>query len=444
MKFNYTFPPMKEYTMPNGIRIIWLPDFSHPVLTVTLQIPAGRHLDPVSLEGAAELTTGLMLKGTPSLSSEAFAEKFENTGATLFAEAKGECITFGVRMLIKASDDIVPLFWKMICNPALDSNEFKRLKKEMLTGLKAEYSDPPILANRHFYAELFGASHAAGRNHSVDSVKRIALEHVKKFYNRYICPKDGTLIVAGALKTSDMQKKWEKLFLSWNKEAKAVTTIDKTIPALKENRIRVIDKPELSQTTLLLGHPCINELHEKKITLAIANYILGGGNFSSRLMARIRSETGQTYGIASLLACYSNYGVFTISSSTQNNQLNSVITSIFDVYKNYTENGATESEIEKAKQFATGNMAFELEGLNNVVEKLLWLRYFGRDNSYIESFDSLISPVDTTTVKDVLQEHFASENFVVVAVGKKSEILKQLESFGSVQCFKCRANPLKN
>ncbi len=251
------------------------------------------------------------------------------------------------------------------------------------------------------------------------------------------------MVIAGDGSTAAMKKEFENLFVEWQKESDCAPSVSDSLPALSENRIRIIDKPDFSQTTILMGHTSIHELHHNKIPLAIANYILGGGNFSSRLMARIRSEMGRTYGIASQLSCLKSYGIFSIGSSTQNNQVQGVITSILDVYDNFVSSGPTESEIDKAKQFAAGNMAFELEGLNNIVEKLLWLRFYGRDNAYIESFDSLISPIDSEGIRDALQKNFMSENFVIIAVGKRIEIEKQLEKFGNTQLFNCRDNPLK-
>ncbi len=441
--FDYTFPPIEEYTLPNGMRVIWLSDSTHPVQSLTLQIPVGKLSDPAFREGTAELAVSLMLKGPKSISSEEFTETFEHAGASLFADVKDEYTIISVRMLKKAANEIVPLFWKMISNPALDKKEFLRIKKEMVTGLKAEFSDPSTLANKHFYAELFGREHPAGRNNLISNVKRISLEQIVSFYTTCIGPKDSCMVIAGDGSTTAMKEEFENLFVAWQKKSDCAPSVSDSLPVLSENRIRIIDKPEFSQTTILMGHTSIHELHRNKIPLAIANYILGGGNFSSRLMARIRSEMGRTYGIASQLSCLKSYGIFSIGSSTQNNQVEGVITAILDVYDNFVSNGPTESENDKAKQFAAGNMAFELEGLNNIVEKLLWLRFYGRDNSYIESFDSLISPIKSTGIRDALQKNFMSENFVIIAVGKRIEIEKQLEKFGNVQHFNCRDNPLK-
>ena len=48
-----------------------------------------------------------------------------------------------------------------------------------------------------------------------------------------------------------------------------------------------------------MGHLGLPRAHADYFPLKLANYILGEGGFSSRLMARIRSDLGFTYGIRS-------------------------------------------------------------------------------------------------------------------------------------------------
>lgn len=442
MTFTYTFPEITEQVMPNGMRMLWIPDFNQPVLTVSLQVPFGRLHDPVSCEGTAEATAQCMIKGVPFLTTEEFTEKFEHAGAMLHADVKDEYTVFGTRMLVKAADELVPLFWNMIINPAFEAKELRRIKKEMLTGLQTESADPNSLTRKHFYAELFGSSHPAGRYHSLQSIKRISSEGVKSFYELHSGPQESILVIAGAMDVAQMQTKWKDLFLAWQKETKRSESAINTIP-LNENRIRIIDKPDFSQTTLLLGHPAVTELHERKIALSLANYILGGGNFSSRLMARIRTETGQTYGIASNIHSHKRFGAFAILTATQNTQLKSVIMSIIDVYREFVEKSVSETELEKARQFALGSIAFELEGINNVVEKLLWLRFYNRGNAYIESLGEQIAQINSTLVKETLQKHFKYDSFVIIAVGKQKDITPQLEHLGSIWHFHARENPLR-
>lgn len=442
MKFKYKFPEMNEYTMSNGMRIIWLEDHNHPVITISLQINIGRDNDPESFEGTSELLSNLMLKGTKKLSGDAFLEKFENAGASLFTDTKDEHSIFGVRMLKNAAEAIIPLFWDMVCNPELDIKEFKRLKKELLTGLSAEYSEPSSVGGKHFNAQIFGSTYPAGRNHSVTTVKKIKLNHIKKLYDNYFSPKICTLVIAGAMNMEEMRKKWESLFLQWDNDIIPANIQRSAIPVLSSNNIRIVNKPELTQTTLIIGHHTINELHKNKIQIAVANYILGGGNFSSRLMKRVRSEMGKTYGISSQLSCNKHHGIFLLSTATQNDQIPEMLQNIFEVYNSFVSEGPSEEELQKALQYTAGSLAFALEGLNNVVDKILWLRFFNRKNSYIENYESHLNPVTINSVRESLQNDFKCENFVITAVGKTSEITEHLEKYGVVNQYKCRSNPL--
>jgi predicted Zn-dependent peptidase len=83
-------------------------------------------------------------------------------------------------------------------------------------------------------------------------------------------------------------------------------------------------------------------------------------------------------------------------------------------------------------------MAFQLEGIGNVVDKLLWLRFYGRQNSYIERFEEMIASIDSTAVNNAIRTYLSPENLIIVAVGKKAEILSQLNPFGDIKNYHFR------
>jgi zinc protease len=130
-----------------------------------------------------------------------------------------------------------------------------------------------------------------------------------------------------------------------------------------------------------------------------------------------------------------------VSTATLSAQTAEVLTMIFTVYQDFASQGVTDQELAKAKQFATGNMAFQLEGIGNITEKLLWLRLYGRDNTYIERFGELIAAIDKNRVNEAIRKYVSSKHFAVVAVGKKTDLQPQLESFGNVVTIPFRADP---
>lgn len=437
----YSFPPMTEERLDGGLQVTWVPDKEQHGLTIALQVPVGEFSDPPSFEGAAEIAVNLMQKGTRSTDSEAFSEKIEQTGALLFVDTGDEHIVLGCKMLSKFADDMVPLFWEMICTPRMEKVEFSRLKREMLTALQAEYSDANALVNKHFYSLLCGASHPAGRMHTLASIKRISLDTVTGFYGDYFSPAESSLIVAGDFNPGDNAKKWRGLFSSWTAPAKRAGCIGQALMPLSKSRVRLIDKPDVSQSYIMVGHPVPGELSPNHHALALANYILGGGNFSSRLMASVRSGKGKTYGISSQISGNRQCGIFTISTATLNAQTAEVLETIFSVYRVLAKHGVTDDELEKAKQFAIGNMAFQLEGIGNIAEKLLWLRLYGRTKDYIENFGGAIASITKEQVNAAIRDHLSSQYFTIAVVGKKENVASQLQGLGDVETVSYRDNP---
>lgn len=440
MAFQFVFPPMKEVGLTNGLHSLWLSDHEQPVIEILLQIPAGRLHDPEGMEGLAELTANLMLKGPTNCTHEQYIDAMEQVGASNVLDLGEEQMIFGVRTLTKFAESIVPRFWDIISSPAFDKSEFARVKREMLTALQAEHADPGSLAGKHFQAELYGHANPLGRSATTQSVQRVGIDDVRSFYERHIGAVGGTIVAAGDEDAAVMSERWRPLFERWRGAAAPQPPLFAEVPKVASTRIRLVDKPDSSQTTLVIGHPSVSETHQQRDALALGNYILGGGNFSSRLMAQVRSTTGKTYGISSQVISNRANGTFLITTTTQNSQLKDVIKAILDVYDELTSKGVTEHELAKAKQFATGNLAFQLEGIGNIAEKLVWLRFYGFDKGYIENYASIIDAIDLQAVNSALKQTLRSDAFVISAVGKRSEIQSQLESFGRVHVVNFRAN----
>jgi zinc protease len=297
------------------------------------------------------------------------------------------------------------------------------------------------IANRHFTTLLCGTVHPAGRVQTKRSIQRITLSHVKSFYTTCIAPEGGVFVVAGDINPESMLESVRSSCSSWNAGRSKPAVFGGPLPPLLSTNIRLIDKPDLSQVSLIMGHPVSGELDEKRNELALANYVLGGGNFSSRLMAHIRSKEGKTYGISSQISCSRNFGVFTIATATQNAQAADMLASIMTVYRGVAEGGITGEELTKAKQFAIGNMAFQLEGIVNVADKLLWLRQFSRDISYIEHFNDMISEISLDSVNSAVRTYLASPYFSIVAVGQKDAIRETLAPYGPVNIVNFRTDP---
>lgn len=437
MAFSFTFPSIDEFVLENGLRIILIPDHEQEGMVAAAQFPFGRFNAPPSKEGITEMVTALIQKGTQDCPFDQFSEKLEYAGASVFAEVGEEHTGIGIRMLSKSKDEILPLFIDMIRKPKMDMQEFKRIQKEMLTSLQAEAVEPSIIANRHFYVELAGKGHPAGRFHTIESIRKLQFEDIRSFYEGHIVPYGCILAIAGDFDPTEFKTAYLDSFTNWN-SVKMVQVSSAPVVTSSKAAFRLIDKPDTTQTTLVIGHAVTGEASPDRNNMALANYVFGAGNFSSRLMTSIRSKVGRTYGISSQVAAERYFGAFTITTSTQNSQLELMIDAILEQFRDFCSNGIRLEELENAKRFAIGNMAFQLEGIGNIAEKLLWLRFYNYPNSFIEGFDQMINAITLDSVNASIKSIFSPDKLIFVAVGKKCEIAEQLKKIGTFHQFHFR------
>ena len=425
MSFKYKFPQKEEIVLPNSLRLILLPDRSQEGIVTALQMPFGRFCDPVGFEGIAELTVGVAQRGTISLNAEQFTEKMEFLGASLNASAGEEHTVFEMRAISSFFHELMPLFWEMIFNPALDKHELNRYKKETVAALTVDAVNPATLANRHFYRELAGTAHPAGRFQTVKSIRGISVDKLRSFHRQYFGVSDALLVVAGDFHPEEFKERYMKLLLD------APASDAKAVQALPiencQGGFRIIDKPESTQAAIFIGHPLPGEDCREHDAITLANYIFGGGNFSSRLMKTVRSRQGQVYDISSYLVAERHFGAFRISTNTQNQSAADVYSVIIEEYRKFCEHGVTAEELENAKKFVIGNIAFQLEGISSVVDKLLWLRFFDYDDSYIEQFDKRMELLTLDVVNSTIKKYFTAQKPVTVMVGRASELLEQFK-----------------
>ena len=87
----------------------------------------------------------------------------------------------------------------------------------------------------------------------------------------------------------------------------------------------VVDKPEIGQARIIVGHEGIARTEPERLPLDLVNDVLGGSGFSSRLMMRVRADEGLTYGVGSGFSLRSVPGPFSVSTFTRKDQVRRVV-----------------------------------------------------------------------------------------------------------------------
>ncbi len=434
MAEHYRFPPIEEFSLGNGLHVMLVDVPEQPALTVAMQFPGGRYADVPGLEGCTELGVGLMQSGTRQLGQAAFSRVLEGSGSGLFSEVGEEHVLLGCRMLSSKAGDVVPLLRDMVCQPRLEQRELRRLKREMNAAVDAERTETMALAQKRLCACLFG-NHPAGRFPTAGSVRRATMASVSEGIARWRLPRHAVLVAAGDLCEFRGAERWEALFGGWNEAGGAVPGPVGVPESLGDPQaLQFIDKPDSTQISLVLGHTLPGEDNAHRHEIALANHVLGGGGFSSRLTARVRVLLGATYGAGSHVSRVRRFGVLSMAATTLNERAGELLDAVRAVYAEFVAEGVTEAELRDAVEFARGNLSFQMEGAPHVAGKLLWLWRAGHDRSTVEMFGEVLDRIDCAAVNQAIRQYFSPESLVVCAAGAKRVAVPLLKHHGPVHC----------
>jgi zinc protease len=158
--------------------------------------------------------------------------------------------------------------------------------------------------------------------------------------------------------------------------------------------------------------------------------VLGGSDFSSRLMTDVRSKRGLTYGISSSFGASLYDGAFLVSASTKNENVWQALVATVNQIRKMRNEGPTAQELAKGKGFYAGSYPFELQTAAGVAGAIVGAELHGLDLDYVEKFSLKMAAVDEAQAKEAAGTLLDPDNVLVVVVGKGDAIEPQIAASG--------------
>jgi zinc protease len=171
----------------------------------------------------------------------------------------------------------------------------------------------------------------------------------------------------------------------------------------------------------LFGLPGIMRADPDFIPGYVANYILGGGGFSSRLTDEVRVKRGLTYGISTSLTAYRKASVMAGSVATRADAVRQTIQVVKDTLGGFAANGATQAELDDAKTFLTGSFPLAFASNAGIASQLGTFQRQGLDIGYVARRNALIQAVTLDEVNRVAKRLFDPARLTVVVAGTPVE-----------------------
>jgi zinc protease len=404
---------VKAVQSPSGVETWLSEEHSIPMIAVSVAFPAGSAYDPTDKPGLATFVSSLMDEGAGDLASEAFKQALEARAIRIGASADRDYLTVSMTTLKENADEAFRLLGLVLSRPRFDQEAVERMRVALLASLKQEDEQPNSVASKSWFATYFGTHPYAHSDSGTPSgVQSTTINDIKAFAADHLVRDRVKMSVAGDITDSDLRRYVQQLFVSI--PTKTVAAVARAADARPSTN--TIPRNEAAPVAMF-GFAGPMRLDPDFIPTFVANYILGGGGFSSRLMDEVRDKRGLTYGISTYLADYKSSAL--IVGSVQSDKAR--IMTALDVTKSelarFAKDGATAKELADAKTYLTGSYPLGLDSNVKIARTLNAYQRQGLTPDYVEKRNGLIQAVTLQQVNAMAKKWYDPAKLVIVIAG---------------------------
>ncbi|MBL0911247.1 MAG: insulinase family protein [Bacteroidia bacterium] len=424
-----TMPDFKTTRSPAGLQMISTYYTELPVSTLNLYLPFGQVTETPENAGISQVLAKMMNEGTQTRSAEAFDAELEKLGSDIRVYAGREEFVISVSFLNKNASRTLELLNERMFKPKFEEADLERIKNQTIQGLNNQQTQATAIANNVLRKLLF-PNDIIGYNEmgTAESVNKITLADVQKYYDRFFAPDNGYLVSVGELSVKDLHG---RLSFLGNWKAKG---LQKPKPyaakGVDKSTIYFIDKEGAAQSEIRVAWPSLYyDAAGDYYTASLVNFALGGA-FNSRINLNLRELHGWTYGARGRFSSTKLENKYMASAGVKKEATDSSIIEIVREIKLYEQNGPTEEEILFTKNSVGQSEALDYETPGKKAGFVKMIIDNGADKNLQAKRLELLKNLSVASAKTFAAKNYPSEKLTIVVVGDKKVVFEGLKKLG--------------
>lgn len=428
-----TEPNVETATLPNGAIVYYLKNAELPLFRMTAYFEMGAIFDDEAHRGLSDFfMSSWRSGGTTTLKPADVDAKIEYYAANFGAGAGDDLSTFSVECLQKDVNEVLAIYADLIKSPGFDADRMEIIRKGTLNSIKQRNEEPMSIAAREFSQSLYGEKSPHAWMSTPETVGHFDRATLENYYKANVATNHMWLVASSPLDLKTFLALMGTHFGGWRKE---LPKRDYPMSVTKEWQpsVEFIQK-EGNQSAIVIGHFGEKRFNPERFRILLADEILGGSTFGSKLGDRIRTELGLAYGIASNFDFSSDYGRFVMQTRTKSESTIAAVNEIKRILSDMvTQKNVTQAELDLAKERILNRLVFQYADPFNIVNSQFTYDYYGYPPHYLQVFQKEVEAVTLDQVKDVLAKYFFPDRLKLMIVGDKSKIPDLKSLAGSVE-----------
>ncbi len=278
-----------EYILDNGLKVILLENHKAPVVTFQVWHRVGSRNETWRKTGLSHLLEHMMFKGTPTVSGQDFSRIVQENGGNYNAFTSSDYTAYFETMSADRIGVAIKLEADRMRNLVLRDEDFHTERMVVMEERRQRTEDNP---KAYLVEQLHAAAFVEQPYHWpiigwMDDLKRLKLEDLRTYYERYYSPANSFLVVVGDFNKEKMLPAVKAAFGSYPAGEATPRTQFSDPPQSGERRIYV--KREARLPAVIQAYKVPNIRDPDSYVLDLIEGILSTGK-SSRLYRKLIRE----------------------------------------------------------------------------------------------------------------------------------------------------------
>jgi zinc protease len=425
----YHFPHVTRATLPNGLRVLVAENHNAPLVSLRALVRSGADHDTAHTAGLASITADLLDEGAGNRDAIRLAEDVGLLGGSLGTGADWDASYISLDVLERTSEEALAIFGDVTARATLPEDGLERVRAERLNDILQQRNEPGVIAGKRFSNLLYGTgSYGNSVVGNADSVARITIDDVRRFYAQHYVPNNSSVVVAGDVEPAHAIDLVTRALGEWQRGGE-VPRPSPAPRAIDASRIYVIDRPQAVQSEIRVGHLGVPRTCEDYFPLSVMNAIFGGV-FNSRINLNLRERHGYTYGARSQFAFRRNAGPFVVAAPVRNEVTRESVTEMLAEMRRIRTGDIESRELDDTKNYLIGVFPASVQTASDVASRLVDMELYGLNEDYFDKYRENIAAVTKEDVERVAHKYLDPDRVLIVVVGNASEIREPLGGLG--------------
>jgi len=395
-----------------------------PLVRISVWWRGGSYMEPEGKRGLASLFgSQLAVGGTQKLDAAKVEDRLEALAATLASSCGPTSGSLFLQVQEKDLAEGVDLLMQALTQPAFAQDRLDLAKRSARQALERRNDAVTSIAQLQMPYLLFGEKFFSADRTTAASLDAITREDLAAFHAGLLHPANLAVAVSGKFERKAMTDLLNRTVGAIAAGPAARPSPKVPVPDFaRKPGLYVCDK-DAPQAMLQWAFPGLRRTDPDWYPSMVMNHVLGGGGFAARLMKKIRSDEGLTYGVRTTLGEGPYWrGDLTGGLQTKNRSVAYSLRLALAEMQRLKDEPLTEAELTSIKDGLVESFPAQWGSRQAIANRFAEEHLVGWPEDWWVDYREKVRSVTAADVQKMAKRLLDTEKLVVLAVGKASEI----------------------